>query len=396
MLFDALSLVHLAAAGFVALLAIWLLIEVLASLPRTRPATSGERDGRIAVLIPAHNEGEGLAPTVRDVKAQLRTGDRVLVVADNCDDETAEVARREGAEVVERHDRERRGKGYALAFGIDHLRKDPPDAIVFTDADCLHSEGLIPAIASRALASGQPVQALYLMKAPPEASPARAVAAFAWLFMNEVRAIGLHRLTGTARLTGAGAAFPWPVAASMAFATGDIVEDLALSVSLAEAGTKVALDPNHLVTSWFPVAQKAAETQRARWEHGTLGIISRRVPKLLLASLFKLRPWAFLFALHLLVPPLSLFAVAVIALFAAGLTLLALGQVAGPALAGLALLAFGLAVGLGWLTRGREALPLHLAGGVLAFLTSKVGVYGRAASDSTRSWTRTPRDGESR
>jgi len=40
--------------------------------------------GCVAVLVPAHNESAGIARTVRSVLPQLRHGDRLLVVADNC------------------------------------------------------------------------------------------------------------------------------------------------------------------------------------------------------------------------------------------------------------------------------------------------------------------------
>jgi cellulose synthase/poly-beta-1,6-N-acetylglucosamine synthase-like glycosyltransferase len=68
----------------------------------------------VAVLIPAHNESAGIEATLRCLQAQLRAGDRVLVVADNCDDDTAAVARDAGAEVIERIDAIHRGKGFAL------------------------------------------------------------------------------------------------------------------------------------------------------------------------------------------------------------------------------------------------------------------------------------------
>ena len=76
---------------------------------------------RMAVLVPAHNESCGLLPTLEDIKPQLRPCDRMLVIADNCTDDTAAVAAACGAEVIERRDAAKRGKGYALDFGLRHL-----------------------------------------------------------------------------------------------------------------------------------------------------------------------------------------------------------------------------------------------------------------------------------
>ena len=76
---------------------------------------------RVAVLVPAHNESIGLMPTIADSLRQLRSGDRLLVVADNCADDTASIALSAGAEVIERFNLDKRGKGYALDFGLQHL-----------------------------------------------------------------------------------------------------------------------------------------------------------------------------------------------------------------------------------------------------------------------------------
>src|SRR4051812_43423112 len=101
---------------------------VLALLPRRR----GElpllpADARVAVLIPAHDEAEVIGATLRTLMPTVPRGGRVLVVADNCSDATVTTARQHGAEVIERCDPNRRGKGFALDFGIQHLHHHPPD-----------------------------------------------------------------------------------------------------------------------------------------------------------------------------------------------------------------------------------------------------------------------------
>ena len=98
---------------------------VLACLPApARVARQGAR-ARVAVLVPAHNEATLIASTLASIRPQLREGDQLLVVADNCTDQTANLARAAGAHVVERQDQQRRGKGYALDFGVQHLRQSP-------------------------------------------------------------------------------------------------------------------------------------------------------------------------------------------------------------------------------------------------------------------------------
>ena len=139
-----------------------LAVELLSALgrrPMRQTMNSFDAPKRIAVIVPAHNEEDNILPTLIDVKRQIHEFGRLLVVADNCDDNTAKVARAAGAEVCERFDPQRRGKGYALDWGLRYLRHDPPEAVVIIDADCRVGEGAIVLLASAALASGRPAQA---------------------------------------------------------------------------------------------------------------------------------------------------------------------------------------------------------------------------------------------
>ncbi len=102
-------------AAIVLLPVLLLLVQVLmACLPaRAQPMGNTARP-QVAVLVPAHDEASIIGATLASIAPQLRPGDRLLVVADNCTDDTAQLAREAGAEVVERHDARLRGKGYAL------------------------------------------------------------------------------------------------------------------------------------------------------------------------------------------------------------------------------------------------------------------------------------------
>src|SRR5438477_8086724 len=91
-------------------------IEIFASLfSPPRSDTQGmNRRSRVAVLVPAHNEAGGILATLNDITRQLRPDDRLLVIADNCSDDTAAVAAAGGAEVSVRSDHTKIGKGFAL------------------------------------------------------------------------------------------------------------------------------------------------------------------------------------------------------------------------------------------------------------------------------------------
>src|SRR4051812_25920841 len=105
------------------------------------PSSNGRR---FRIIVPAHNESAGIADTVRSLLAidYPKSLFDVLVVADNCQDDTAEQARSAGAQVLERKHDELRGKGYALHYAFERLPADV-DAVVVVDADTLVSNNLL-------------------------------------------------------------------------------------------------------------------------------------------------------------------------------------------------------------------------------------------------------------
>ena len=228
-------------AVFVAIPVLILLIETLAAtvIPSRHNAIDDRgvaRRDRIAVLVPAHNESTGLLPTLTDIQKQLRPSDRLLVVADNCTDDTAIIASSCGAEVAERNDLSRQGKGYALHFGLQRLSEDPPAIVIMLDADSRLEVNALNELALKCAATGRPVQSLYLMTTPHETKVNYQVAEFAWRVKNWLRPTGLLALGLPCQLMGAGMAFPWPLISGVDLASGWIVEDLKLGVDLAAMG----------------------------------------------------------------------------------------------------------------------------------------------------------------
>ncbi len=233
------------------------------------------RSPAVAVLVPAHNESSGLLPTLVNIQSQLNPGDRVLVVADNCSDDTAAVAISGGADVVERHDPTKRGKGYALDWGIRHLSSNPPEIVIIVDADCKLADGALDALALTCTMTGRPVQALYLMTTPIDSQINHQVAEFSWRVKNWLRPLGLRALNLPCQLMGTGMAFPWDVIRLADIGNAQIVEDLKLGLDLTLARHPPIFCPSARVTSEFASSAKGAGTQRKRWEQGHLGTSSR-------------------------------------------------------------------------------------------------------------------------
>ena len=303
-------------AGLLAIPSVTLCLEIAAGLlrPNVSVRSAGAR-WRVAVLVPAHNESMGIASTLEDIKGQLRDGDDLLVVADNCTDDTAAVARTSGADVLERNDPERIGKGYALDWGLRHLEGNPPEIVVMIDADCRLAEGAIDQLASNCSTTGRPVQALYLMKSPDGSQINHQIAEFAWRVKNWVRPLGLRALNLPCQLMGTGMAFPWRVIRGANLATGWIVEDLKLGLDLAAAGHQPLFCPSARVTSQFASSARGTEIQRSRWEHGHIQTMVKHAPRLAWAAITRGSFSLLALTLDLTVPPLSLLALLLMLMF---------------------------------------------------------------------------------
>ncbi|MDF0555773.1 glycosyltransferase family 2 protein [Kamptonema sp. UHCC 0994] len=260
----------------------------------------------VAILVPAHNEASGIGATLSALLPQLKTQDRLIVIADNCTDETAQIARSFGATAIERCDLDRLGKGYALDYGLQFLEADPPTVVIIVDADCICQQDTIEQLVRVAVTSSQPVQAIYLMEKPPLPSPKDSISALAFTVKNLVRPSGLAQLGFPCLLTGTGMAFPWSVIREISLASGNIVEDMQLSVDLAIAGHSTIFCPEAKVIGCLPQQQQAATSQRTRWEHGHLQTLLTQTPRLLKAAIAQRRFDLFAIALDLSVPPLSL------------------------------------------------------------------------------------------
>lgn len=348
---------------------------------------------RIAVVVPAHNESTGLIATIEDIKAQIRSSDRLLVVADNCTDDTAAVALAGGAEVVERNDPEKRGKGYALARGLHHLSAAPPEVVIFIDADCRLSDNAVDQLATVSASTRRPVQALDVMIATTGSPVDSQVAQFAWWVKNFVRPLGLRAVGLPCQLMGTGIAFPWDVICSVNIASGSIVEDLKLGIDLARVGHFPLFCPSARVTSEFPISPTSIQVQRLRWEQGHLMTIMATAPSLIFASLVRANFNLLAMALDVAVPPLSLLAILTMGMLiiSSSATLFGFSTVAMLISTG-SLIALVSAIFVAWFNFGRQILSASAIRMVPSYLIGKLPIYRKIiAHRSGLRWTRTDR-----
>ncbi len=344
------------------------------------------------VLVPAHNEEKIIDDALKKLQSQLPPHMRILLVADNCTDKTAAIARTRGVEVLERNDPQARGKGFALEYGREHLRPAPPECVVVLDADCECSSQSLALLSAAAAVLDRPIQGRYLMRSPAGAAVIVQASNFSIFVKNQLRQLGLQRLGAPAILNGSGMAFPWRIFDQATLATGNVVEDLDLGLDLVEAGE----NPIFLSTAaiWSnPASASAMTVQRSRWEGGVLRTARERGLPLLRYAILEQNFGAFWLGLHLMTPPLAM--LVLFNIVAMGI-LLALGAAAGH-LAIAAVLgvtqAFLVSVMLAaWFRGGREFISASGLLQIPRYLLWKVPLYARLLHGSRNEWVRTKRD----
>lgn len=371
-----------------------LFIECMtALLPSRQKVNVSDTHHTYNILIPAHNEATVIANTLQNLLPQVITSDQIVVVADNCTDETGAIARQLGVTVLDRENLEQRGKGYALDYGLNYLANNAPDIVVLVDADCIVAPHAIHDLVTMASEQNKPVQALYLMETPAKPGTKDLISALAFLVKNQVRPTGLKNLGFPCLLTGTGMAFPWQILKDAPLASGNIVEDMQLGLDLSLAGSSPLFCPTARVTGILPQQSANATSQRTRWEHGHLQTLLTQVPRLLKGAIAQKRLDLFVLALELAVPPLSL----LVMLWIAGILITSLAGILGGywqpvitlAIAGLLMF---IAIISAWAKFGRQTIPGRALIAIPFYLLWKIPLYFSFIIKRQAQWIRTERD----
>jgi cellulose synthase/poly-beta-1,6-N-acetylglucosamine synthase-like glycosyltransferase len=282
----ALLLVNLTVLPYFAFL---LLTSLACYFGRRDVPTPTEPSERFLVMIPAHDEESGIANTVRSCRALDYPPHlvEVLVIADNCSDQTAEVARREGATVVERFDETKRSKGFAIEYLIERLKEsgrfDQLDALVLVDADTVADTGLLRSFADAVRSGDRWAQCFYSV-ANPDASWRTRLMTYAFTIFNGVTPLGLNVLGQSVGFRGNGMCLTTEGLRRVPWSSYGLVEDMEFSWQVRLAGEKITFRPETTVRGlMLSQGGKAAADQRQRWEHGRREI-ARRIPRAVLRS----------------------------------------------------------------------------------------------------------------
>lgn len=370
---------------------------------RPGPAVEPLRRPACCVVVPAHNEAAGIAATLASLRQLDYPADRfrVVVVADNCTDDTAAIAVSSGASVLIRTDASRRGKGWALRFAIDRLLAEPAgswDVLLVVDADSRVSPNLLTAVTSRVATGARAVQATYL-PLPSSAGPTAVITDVAFAAFHRIRSAGRERLGLSTGLRGNGMAFTRDLLEDVPHGAFSRTEDLEFGVQLGLRGVRVAYADEAVVRGEMPDRPDVVTGQRERWIGGRAEMARRFVP-VLVQGAWRSRSWMLAdLACDLLLPPLS----AVVLAAAAGLGASVLASwwldagmaVVWPWAAACGALLIHVAVAAR--VAGRTADLLRAAWAIPHYAWLKTAITARAAwrsGEVNTSWIRTAREGE--
>ena len=270
-------------------------------------AASPDESTTFDILVPAHNEAAGIGKTVASLRAMDYPKEqyRVIVIADNCSDDTAARARAAGATVLERHNAQLRGKGYALAHGYAaSLGEGFADSIVVVDADTSVSGNLLSAFSARFAAGAEAVQAEHGVRNADDSWRTRLMV-IAYALYHTLRSNARERLKLSCGLRGNGMGFSADLLRRVPPRAFSVVEDIEYGITLGLAGTRVVYVHEAEVRGDMPVSSEASAPQRARWEGGRTELIRQHVGPLWRAARGPARGIPLDLAADLIVPPLT-------------------------------------------------------------------------------------------
>ncbi len=228
----------------------------------------------LAIIIPAHNESTGILRTLNNLKylASKDGHTDIIVVADNCDDDTADIATKAGVRVLTRQNPELRGKGYALDYAFHALESENYAGYIVVDADTEAQDNFLTVIRQHFAAGAQVIQTRYGVLNSHESLRTQileiALAAF-----NVLRPLGRHQANLSAGILGNGFALRKNVLAQVPYTATSVVEDVEYHLHLISAGYQVEFANETQVYGEMPSTEQQSRTQRSRWEGGRLRML---------------------------------------------------------------------------------------------------------------------------
>jgi 1,2-diacylglycerol 3-beta-glucosyltransferase len=264
---------------------------------------------RFAIVVPAYNEAGCIARTVKNL-LEIDYPDHlfdVIVIADNCTDQTAQIAAKAGAGVWERNNPDERGKGYALRWCFDRIVSENDthkyDSVVVVDADSISSENLLEVFNDYREAGAEVIQGYLTVPVKPGVWTSETIRIGLTLY-NYVRPLGRRWIGCSAGLRGNGMCFSLSTLQKVPWDAYSQTEDLEYGISLLLNNVEVVFAPEIIGYNEIPENARNAESQRERWEIGRLPVLKKYAGRLLKETLKKRSFKIFDAFIDLVTPPL--------------------------------------------------------------------------------------------
>ena len=264
-----------------------LLISICSLIKLKDKPLKVKKDHRFMAIIPAHNEEAVVANLIESLKKQNYNKDLydIYVIADNCTDRTAQVAREAGAIVYERFDPDKKTKGYALDWFLQQkIKEDAPyDALCVFDADNIVDKDFIKNMNKKLCQGEDVVQGYRDIKNPSDNWITAGYALFYWT-MHRFYHLARYNVGLSPLLNGTGFMVRFDVIKPKGWKTVTLTEDIEFSLQRIIEGKKLGWATDAIVYDEQPTGFKQSWSQRSRWTVGHMQCIKEYTKQLATAA----------------------------------------------------------------------------------------------------------------
>lgn len=230
-----------------------------------------DKQHRFMTIIPAHNEEKVVVNLIESLKKLDYPKDLydIYVIADNCTDKTAEVAKKAGAIVYERFDEAHKTKGHALQWFLAQKIEEnaPYDAFCIFDADNIVDENFLKVMNKKLCQGEEVVQGYKDIKNPSDSWVSAGYAIFYWT-MHRFYHLARYNIGLSPLMNGTGFMVKFDVIKPRGWNTKTLTEDIEFSLKRIIEGKKLGWARDAIVYDEQPVGFKQSWTQRSRWTVG--------------------------------------------------------------------------------------------------------------------------------
>ncbi len=237
-----------------------------------------EKEHKFMAVIPAHNEESVIKNLVDSLQEQDYPKELydIYVIADNCNDNTAQIAKDAGAIVLKRFDEEHKTKGFALNWFLQQKIEENADydALCVFDADNIVDKNFLKNMNKKLCQGEEVVQGYRDIKNPTDSWISSGYAIFYWM-MHRFYHLARYNLGLSPLLNGTGFMVKFDLLKPDGWQTETLTEDIEYSLINIAAGRKLGWAVDAIVYDEQPTTFKASWSQRSRWSVGHLQCMKR-------------------------------------------------------------------------------------------------------------------------